>query len=260
MARYPFPLGATWDGEGTNFALFAPAADGVELCLYDATGTETRVPLTDPTYQIWHGHLPGVGPGQRYGYRVDGRFDPGRGQRHNPSKLLADPYALAFDGDLLLDDAIFGTRPARRHVQDRRDSARFVPKSVVVHETFDWGDDPRPATAWADTVMYELHVKGTTMRHPAFPRSSGARTPGWPIRPSPSTCNGSGSPPSSCCRCTSSSASPGCCDTASRTTGATTRTASSRRTPRYSSSGSLGEQVTRVQGDGAGAARARGSR
>jgi glycogen operon protein len=166
----PFPLGATWDGDGTNFSLVAPAARGVELCLFDGAGAETRVPLTETTYQIWHGYLPGVGPGQRYGYRVDGRFDPARGQRWNPSKLLADPYALAFDGGLTLDDAIFShSVHSGDTVPDHRDSAPFVPKSVVVHDPYDWSDDVRPDIAWADTVIYELHVKGMTMRHPDVP-------------------------------------------------------------------------------------------
>jgi glycogen operon protein len=166
----PFPLGATWDGAGTNFALFAAEAEAVDLCLFDPAGSQTRVPLAETTYQIWHGYLPDVGPQQRYGYRVDGPFDPGRGQRWNPSKLLADPYALAFDGELALDDAIFGYPPRRDDtVQDHRDSAPFVPKSVVVHDRFDWGGDARPAIPWADTVIYELHVKGMTMRHPDLP-------------------------------------------------------------------------------------------
>jgi isoamylase len=166
----PFPLGATWDGGGTNFGLFAPAADLVDLCLFDEAGKQTRVPLAETTYQIWHGYLPGIGPRQRYGYRVDGPFDAGRGRRWNPSKLLADPYARAFDGELVLDDAIFGYPPRRDDtVQDHHDSAPFVPKSVVVCDSFDWSDDVRPATPWSDTVIYELHVKGMTMRHPDVP-------------------------------------------------------------------------------------------
>jgi isoamylase len=165
-----YPLGATCDGNGTNFALFAPSAEGVDLCLYDDAGEQSRVPLAETTNQIWHGYLPGVGAGQRYGYRVDGPFDPTHGQRCNPSKLLADPYALAFDGELVLDDAIFGYPHHRDDTaQDHRDSAPFVPKSVVVSDDFDWSDDVRPAIPWADTVIYELHVKGMTMRHPDVP-------------------------------------------------------------------------------------------
>src|SRR5918993_5855844 len=111
----PVPLGATWDGEGTNFALWASGADAVELCLFDseggrheAGGTETRVPLGESTYQVWHGYVPRVGPGQRYGFRVHGRYDPGHGRRANPSKLLLDPYARAIDGDFTPEPPVFG--------------------------------------------------------------------------------------------------------------------------------------------------------
>jgi isoamylase len=162
----PSPLGANWDGEGTNFALWAPAAESVALCLFDDTGQERRVELDEVTYHVWHGFIPRIGPGQRYGFRVDGPFEPGRGARWNPSKLLADPYARAFDGEFVADDAIFGFPPGRDDThQDHRDSAPFVPKSVVVHDVFPWGEDHhRPHTAWADTVIYELHVRGFTMR------------------------------------------------------------------------------------------------
>jgi glycogen operon protein len=167
----PFPLGARWDGEGTNFALFAGDAEAVDLCLYDDNDRETRIPLEETTYHIWHGYLSGVGPGQRYGYRVDGPFDPHAGARWNPSKLLIDPYARAVDGDLTVTDAIFGYPPGRDDtVQDHRDSALYVPKCVVVHDEFPWGEDHRrPHTAWADTVIYELHVKGFTMRNERIP-------------------------------------------------------------------------------------------
>ena len=172
----PFPLGATWDGEGTNFALFAPAAESVELCLFDSAnsngdGTEERVPLSEVTYHVWHGFLPFVGPRQRYGFRVDGPFDPAQGLRWNPAKLLVDPYARALEGEFVLDDAVFGYPPGRDDMsQDHRDSAPYVPKSVVVHDAFPWGeDDHRPRTPWADSVIYELHVKGFTARHPDIP-------------------------------------------------------------------------------------------
>src|SRR4051812_39831741 len=105
---HPSPLGARWDGEGTNFALWAPAAESVDVCLFDADDTEHRVRLEEVTYHVWHGYIPRVGPGQRYGFRVDGPYDPGRGSRWNPHKLLADPYARAFDGGFVADDAIFG--------------------------------------------------------------------------------------------------------------------------------------------------------
>jgi isoamylase len=167
----PSPLGANWDGEGTNFALWAPAAESVDVCLFDDTGQERRVELDEVTYHVWHGLVPRVGPGQRYGFRVDGPFDPARGARWNPSKLLADPYARAFDGEFVADDAVFGYPPGRDDShQDHRDSAPFVPKSVVVHDTFPWGEDHhRPHVAWADTVIYELHVRGFTMRCPGLP-------------------------------------------------------------------------------------------
>ena len=167
----PTPLGATWDGEGTNFALWAPEAESVDLCLFDDDGAEERIALDEATYHVWHGFVPRIGPGQRYGFRVDGPFDPSRGARWNPSKLLADPYARAFDGEFIADDAIFGYPPGRDDtVQDHRDSAPYVPKSVVVHDEFPWGEEyRRPHTAWADTVIYELHVRGFTMRHPDVP-------------------------------------------------------------------------------------------
>ena len=165
----PAPLGATWDGEGTSFALFSSSAEAVDLCLFDERGTETRLPLEDRTGDVWHGYLPGVAPGQEYGYRVDGPFDPASGQRHNPSKLLVDPYARALTGGYRLHDAVFGSLPGRDRVQEHRDSAPHVPRSVVVHDAFPWGDDRRPGTPWADTVVYEVHVKGFTAGHPDVP-------------------------------------------------------------------------------------------
>ena len=165
------PLGATYDGQGTNFALWAEGARAVELCLFDEAGAETRLPLTEVTVHVWHGYLPGVGPGQRYGYRVHGPWDPWRGARWNPHKLLLDPYARAVDGEWVLDDAVFGH--VRAHgddtVRDDRDSAPHVPRSVVVDGSFDWGDDRPPRVPWPDTVIYELHVKGFTRRHPGVP-------------------------------------------------------------------------------------------
>jgi isoamylase len=156
------PLGTTVDDGGTNFALFSANATAVDLCLFDDKGTETRVPLHESTFQVWHGYVPGVGAGTRYGYRVDGEFDPTNGARFNASKLLADPYARAFDGAFELDDAVFEN--------NSRDSAALVPKSVVVHDQFDWGEDRSPAVAWPDTVVYEVHVRGFTMQHPDVPQ------------------------------------------------------------------------------------------
>ena len=165
----PAPLGATWDGEGTNFALYSSAAEAVDVCLFDDAGRETRVPLEESTFHVWHGYLPQIGPGTRYGFRVDGPFDPAAGLRFNPSKLLLDPYARAVEGDLVLADAVFGSVPGRDRVQQHQDSAPYVPRSVVVHDAFPWGEDVRPRTPWADTVIYELHVKGFTALHPEVP-------------------------------------------------------------------------------------------
>ncbi|HVF03864.1 MAG TPA: glycogen debranching protein GlgX [Frankiaceae bacterium] len=166
----PSPLGATWDGDGVNFALFSQGAEAVALCLFDDGGAEHRIPLEEATNKVWHGYVPGVRPGQRYGFRVDGPFDPARGARWNSAKLLLDPYALAVTGSFVLDDAVFGYPQGRDDtVQDHRDSAPYVPRSVVVHDAFPWGDDRHPQTPWADTVIYELHVRGFTMRHPDVP-------------------------------------------------------------------------------------------
>lgn len=176
----PMPLGARFrtgpDGvAGTNFALWAGGAEAVELCLFEADGTETRLPLTELTHEVWHGFVPGVRPGRRYGYRVHGRWDPWTGARWNPAKLLLDPYARAVDGEFTLPAEVYGhvrDWPDQRFadtVRDERDSAPYVPKGVVVHDDDDWADDRRPKTPWADSVIYELHVKGFTQRHPGIP-------------------------------------------------------------------------------------------
>jgi isoamylase len=167
----PAPLGAHWDGTGTNFALWAADAQAVDLCLFDEDGTEDRYRLEDTTHQVWHGRLNGVGPGQRYGYRVHGAYDPPSGHRHNPAKLLLDPYARAVDGELTLHPALFGyAGDAVDGVAiDRQDSAPFMPRGVVVHDPFPWNGDRPPRTSWSDTVIYELHVKGATALHPDVP-------------------------------------------------------------------------------------------
>ncbi|HTC68098.1 MAG TPA: glycogen debranching protein GlgX [Acidothermaceae bacterium] len=173
----PFPLGATADDNGTNFALFSEHASAVDVCLFDDKGNETRAPLTE-TFHTWHGYLPGVGVGTRYGFRVDGDFDPANGFRFNHNKLLVDPYARAIDGAFILNDAVFGyprtpgsTDDAGEDdtARDDRDSSAFVPKSVVVHDDFDWGSDRSPTFAWSDSIVYELHVRGFTMQHPDIP-------------------------------------------------------------------------------------------
>jgi isoamylase len=166
----PAPLGATWDGEGTNVALWSASAEGVDVSLFDPDGAETRVALEESTYHVWHGYLPQVGPGQRYGFRVHGPYDPQAGHRYNPAKLLLDPYARAIDGELALDPAIFGHHgDPLAATPDTRDSAPYVPRSVVVHDAFPWGDDHRPRVPWDDTVIYELHVRGFTKCLPGVP-------------------------------------------------------------------------------------------
>jgi glycogen debranching enzyme GlgX len=168
------PLGATWGEECTNFAVFAPEATRVEVCLFDDGPdgpVETRHELTEQTLGIWHGALPGVPVGQRYGFRVDGPWDPEQGWRFNPAKLLLDPYALAIAGEVRIDDAVYGYVRGEDGGTERddRDSAPYVPRSVVVRDDFDWGDDRPPRTKWTDTVVYELHVKGFTQLHDRVP-------------------------------------------------------------------------------------------
>ncbi|MCW2700759.1 MAG: glgX2 [Blastococcus sp.] len=167
----PTPLGAHWDGTGTNFALWSASASAVDLCLFDAEGTEHRYPLEETTHQVWHGRLAGVGPGQRYGYRVHGSYDPVAGLRHNPAKLLVDPYARALSGELALHPALFGYAgdAVDGSTRDEQDSAPYVPLGVVVHDNFPWDGDRPLRTSWSDTVIYEVHVKGATMRHPDVP-------------------------------------------------------------------------------------------
>jgi isoamylase len=169
----PYPLGATWDGTGTNFALFSEVADKVELCLLNgddpARLTETRIPLTEVDGFVWHCYLPDVGPGQRYGYRVHGPFDPARGHRCNPAKLLLDPYGKALNGKLRWHEALFGYRFTDPSALNTMDSAPYMPKNVVVNPFFDWGDDRAPRTPYHQTVIYEAHVRGLTLRHPEVP-------------------------------------------------------------------------------------------
>jgi glycogen operon protein len=168
-AGEPYPLGATFDGHGTNFSVFSRVAERVELCLFDESGAETRIDLPEMTGFCWHGYLAGVAPGQRYGFRVHGPWDPASGRRCNPHKLLLDPYARAIDGDIVWDDAIFGHVPSDPVRHSDLDSAPFVPRSIVVADDFDWGDDRRPRVPDSETIVYETHVKGFTKRHPGVP-------------------------------------------------------------------------------------------
>jgi glycogen operon protein len=166
---HAYPLGATYDGAGTNFALFSEVADRVELCLFSPRGKETRIPLTEVDGFVHHGYLPAVEPGQRYGFRVHGPYDPGRGLRCNPNKLLIDPYAKALDGPVRWDEAVFGYPFGDPDARNDADSAPFVPKSVVVNPYFDWGSDRPPRTPYHETVIYEAHVRGLTISHPDVP-------------------------------------------------------------------------------------------
>jgi isoamylase len=166
----PFPLGATWDGHGTNFSLFSEHAERVELCLFDESDRETRVDLTERTAFNWHGYLPEVGPGQRYAFRVHGPWAPERGHRFNPHKLLIDPYAKAIEGPIAWDAGNVlpyeQDGPDSDLVADETDDADAIPKCIVVDSAFDWEDDRPPERPWHETVIYEVHVKGFTMRHP----------------------------------------------------------------------------------------------
>ena len=163
----PFPLGASYDGAGTNFSLFSDVATGVDLCLFDDDGNEECIPLTEVTALCWHGYLPNVGPGQRYGYRVHGPYEPHNGHRCNSNKLLLDPYAKAVEGGVNWDPAVFGYPLGGDDlVADQRDSAKFVPKAIVTSPFFDWGVDRPPCIPQHETVIYEAHVKGFTKLHP----------------------------------------------------------------------------------------------
>ena len=168
----PLPLGAHWDGRGTNFSLFSEVAERVELCLFDENGCERRIDLPERTAHCWHGYLPGVQPGQRYGYRVHGRWDPGQGLRCNPAKLLLDPYARAIDGAIEVSDALFPYPVGGDDTQrDDTDSAPFIPKAIVLDESFDWKGDTLLRHPLHKTVIYEVHVKGFTKRHPGVPEA-----------------------------------------------------------------------------------------
>ncbi len=171
----PHPLGATWDGEGVNFALFSAHASCVEVCLFDDSGAReiARIELPEYTDEIWHGYLPGIGPGTIYGYRVHGPYEPDSGHRFNPNKLLLDPYARGHFGDLEWHPAVFGYQMETGDdtTFDERDSAPFMPKCVVVDPNFDWQGEPaRRAVPWDHTILYELHLRGYTKLHPGLPQ------------------------------------------------------------------------------------------
>ncbi|HZU74891.1 MAG TPA: glycogen debranching protein GlgX [Acidimicrobiales bacterium] len=162
----PFPLGAHYDGSGTNFSLFSEVAEGVELCLFDDDRQETRVELSEVDAFCWHGYVPNVAPGQRYGFRVHGPYAPEEGHRCNPNKLLIDPYAKAIEGQVRWDESVFGYHFGEPDSRNDGDSAPFMPLSVVSNPYFDWGDDRHPRVPRQDSVIYEVHVKGISHLHP----------------------------------------------------------------------------------------------
>ncbi|WP_299045000.1 glycogen debranching protein GlgX [uncultured Actinomyces sp.] len=166
---HSYPLGATYDGAGTNFALYSAVATGVDLCLFDEDGTETRVPLTEVDGDVWHAYLPTVHPGQHYGYRVTGPYDPNHGHRCDPSKLLLDPYAKAISGQVEPSPALYSYDVLNPGTRNTEDSAPYMPRSVVISPFFDWGHDRPPRHPYHETVIYEAHVRGLTMLHPQVP-------------------------------------------------------------------------------------------
>src|SRR3954468_23148415 len=155
---HPYPLGATYDGTGVNFSLFSEAAQKVELCLFDEEGHETRHELPEVTSFCWHGYVPALQPGQRYGFRVHGPFEPSQGHRCNPSKLLLDPYAKAIDGQIDGDQSLFSYDFKDPNAVNPDDSLRHPMLSVVVNPFFDWGNDRAPGHGYHETVIYEAHV------------------------------------------------------------------------------------------------------
>ena len=169
LPGHPFPLGATVGEGGTNFAVAASAADGVLLALLDEGGAETQVPLLDFDAGVWHGFVPGVGTGQAYGYRVSGGYDPTSGLRFSPAKLLLDPYATAFTGAVTFGPEVLGYTQGDPDAPSTLDSAAYVPRSLVAEQRYSWSGSPRPRHGYADTIIYEVHVKGFTMGHPGVP-------------------------------------------------------------------------------------------
>jgi isoamylase len=166
-----YPLGATWDGSGTNFAIFSEVADLVELCLFDQDDNETRVAMTEVDGFVWHCYLPDTGPGQKYGYRVHGPYDLRQGHRCNPAKLLLDPYGKAIDGEVKPSRALYSYSPDSHDpaALNSNDSAPFMPRNVVINPYFDWGGDQQLRTPYHETLIYEAHVRGLTLRHPGVP-------------------------------------------------------------------------------------------
>src|SRR5262245_37732815 len=166
----PFPLGARWDGKGTHFSVFSETADRIDLCLFDAGGKEHRVRMPDRTAFCWHGYVPSVGPGQRYGFRAHGPWAPEQGHRFNPSKLLLDPYARAISGDITWGPAVLPyVIGSDGDTMSEEDSAPHVPRSIVIDRRFDWADDRPLRRPLHETIVYEMHVKGFSKRFPDVP-------------------------------------------------------------------------------------------
>src|SRR6185295_13923424 len=170
----PYPLGAMWDGNGVNFALFSEHATKIELCLFDSPDAPTEsltIPLTERTNMVWHGYVPGLGPGQLYGYRVFGPYDPQNGQRFNPAKVVLDPYARVVGRPMSWHPSLFGYAPGSEGdgPAEMTDSAPYAPLAAVLDGTFDWGNDHPPQTPWHDTIIYEAHVKGFTALNAEIP-------------------------------------------------------------------------------------------
>ncbi|MFL5277302.1 MAG: glycogen debranching protein GlgX [Myxococcales bacterium] len=179
-----YPLGAHYDGHGTNFALFSELATRVELCLFDDNGTESHVDLPEMTGFVWHGYAIGLGPGQRYGFRVHGPYNPAEGKRCNPAKLLLDPYARAIEGLPKWNEALYAYVAGDPDgAKSDADSGPFAPRSIVTNPYFDWHDDKTPRHAWNDTIVYEVHVKGFTQTHPDIPEELRGKYLGLASRP-----------------------------------------------------------------------------
>jgi glycogen operon protein len=226
----PFPLGATWDGLGVNFALFSANATKVELCLFDDHGEREleRIELPEYTDEVWHGYLPSARPGTVYGYRVYGPFEPDAGHRFNPNKLVIDPYAKQLVGELKWGPELFAYR-FDHHDKDKsfddRDSAALMQKCRVIDPAFTWGSSRKPDTPWEQTVFYEMHVKGFTKLNRLVPEADRGT---FAIRKFPRICARLGSPPPNCCRSTRSSTTATLSRRVCETIGATIRSPSSR--------------------------------
>jgi isoamylase len=177
-----YPLGATWDRKGVNFAIYSEHASRMQLCLFDApnsSGERERISLVEVTGHVWHAYLPGIGPGQLYGYRALGPYEPAEGLRFNPSKLLIDPYAKALVGRVDWKAPVFGYRLGHDDADlslDKEDDSWGVPKGVVIDPSFDWERDTPPQVPWHKSIIYEVHVKGLT----TYPQNCGVLTRAWP--------------------------------------------------------------------------------